>query len=258
MLDTNFRNIMNRLGENNKVLHLASMEGIAATLENIEEEQERCQKALNDFLEEKRNKFPRFYFLGDEDLLEILGQSKNPVIIQQHLKKLFAAINSVEINNNNITAINSVENEVVHLTKKVEVGEVVEAWLSELEKSMFLTLDTLLKQYISSSKSLALNEYPSQILCLMEEIRFSEQLQKAIVNKELPKLEAQIRMDLEKLTGVLPSLSGLGTLKLKSIILDIIHRLSVVSELLASPDPVSLNSYLYTKNFRLVPTLSNP
>lgn len=33
---------------------------------------------------------------GDEDLLEILGQAQNCEIIQTHLKKLFAGINSVE------------------------------------------------------------------------------------------------------------------------------------------------------------------
>lgn len=40
-------------------------------------------------LQEKRQAFPRFYFLGDDDLLEILGQSTNPTVIQSHLKKLF-------------------------------------------------------------------------------------------------------------------------------------------------------------------------
>lgn len=43
-------------------------------------------------------KFPRFYFLGDDDLLEILGQSQNAQVIQMHLKKLFAGINRVEFN----------------------------------------------------------------------------------------------------------------------------------------------------------------
>ena len=41
---------------------------------------ERCQKALSDFLEEKRSAMPRFYFIGDEDLLEILGQVSDEYI----------------------------------------------------------------------------------------------------------------------------------------------------------------------------------
>lgn len=40
-------------------------------------------------LQEKRSAFPRFYFIGDDDLLEILGQATNPTVIQSHLKKLF-------------------------------------------------------------------------------------------------------------------------------------------------------------------------
>ena len=56
---------------------------------------ERCQKALADFLEAKRSLMPRFYFIGDDDLLEILGQAKKPAIIQSHLKKLFQGIHKV-------------------------------------------------------------------------------------------------------------------------------------------------------------------
>jgi len=62
-------------------------------------------------LELKRSKFPRFYFLGDEDLLEILAQTKNPAVIQLHMKKLFAAIHSVEFaeENKKIVSILSIE-----------------------------------------------------------------------------------------------------------------------------------------------------
>ena len=35
---------------------------------------QRCQKALNEFLENKRSIFPRFYFIGDDDLLEIVAK----------------------------------------------------------------------------------------------------------------------------------------------------------------------------------------
>ncbi len=43
-----------------------------------------------ELLQEKRSAFPRFYFIGDDDLLEILGQATSPSVIHTHLKKLFA------------------------------------------------------------------------------------------------------------------------------------------------------------------------
>lgn len=35
------------------------------------QQMEICQKALSNFLEDKRSVFPRFYFIGDDDLLEV-------------------------------------------------------------------------------------------------------------------------------------------------------------------------------------------
>ena len=37
---------------------------------------QKIQKALGDYLEKQRQNFARFYFVGDEDLLEIIGNSK--------------------------------------------------------------------------------------------------------------------------------------------------------------------------------------
>lgn len=55
------------------------------------------QRALEQYLESKRHIFPRFYFISNDDLLEILGSAKHPDLIQRHIKKLFGNINSLKI-----------------------------------------------------------------------------------------------------------------------------------------------------------------
>ena len=58
---------------------------------------EIVQKKLNDLLAAKRVNFPRFYFLSNEDLLEMIGQAKNPATINKHIKKIYEGINSIKV-----------------------------------------------------------------------------------------------------------------------------------------------------------------
>lgn len=67
---------------------LEQLVGMNGKLEDI-------QRSLDMYLETKRQIFPRFYFISNDDLLEILGQSKNPLEIQTHLKKCFDNIKSL-------------------------------------------------------------------------------------------------------------------------------------------------------------------
>lgn len=57
-------------------------------LKNISFDLDKCQKSLTNYLESKQMSFPRFYFISNDDLLQILGSS-DPKSIQGFLLSLF-------------------------------------------------------------------------------------------------------------------------------------------------------------------------
>lgn len=56
-------------------------------LQDLSDGLESCQKGLNDYLDSKRNAFPRFFFISDDELLSILGSSE-PSCVQEHMIKV--------------------------------------------------------------------------------------------------------------------------------------------------------------------------
>jgi len=66
----------------------ANKEGLLKSLEEMLHEHEMCKKALSDFIDGKRRLFPRFYFVSEADLLDILSNASNPTIIMKHVDKV--------------------------------------------------------------------------------------------------------------------------------------------------------------------------
>lgn len=60
------------------------------------EELDRVQRGLKDYIEEKCAVFARFYFLSQDDLLEILSQTKEVKNVRPHLKKVFENMHDLE------------------------------------------------------------------------------------------------------------------------------------------------------------------
>ena len=236
-VDEDFSDIMLGIVRDPKLFYLADEQlfpHLTDRLRTMLDQLERCQKALTDFLEQKRSSMPRFYFIGDDDLLEILGQAKRPEVIQSHLKKLFQGIHKVQFSKDEtkITAMVSSAGEVVELASPVQVSENVEDWLENLATEMRTTLAGLLSACISSTKFDW--SYPSQVLCLAQCIKFTDDCEAAIQEgqKALEQLRKAQKETLQRFTSHDLSNEPLLHLKLKAIVLDVVHNIDVVDQLM--------------------------
>ncbi|CAH0388994.1 unnamed protein product [Bemisia tabaci] len=229
-VDRDFRFVLSDLIAGGcRVITLTRINNIRNILDTLLSLLNSCQNSLNQFLEKKRSLFPRFYFLSDEDLLEILGQSNKPQVVQLHLKKLFAGIHSVKFNaeSTQILSMVSAEGEIVNLLTPVTVTSKIEEWLKKLVEEMQRTLKELI---VSCLRSPDPSSYPSQVLCLAESVSFTRQCEDAIAKGTLSTLHSALKNQLEKHTSVKVE-SHVMELKLKALVMDTIHHLRIISEL---------------------------
>lgn len=195
-------NHMQRIYETQNVKKSLCVEGFLQDLQDLSRKLEDSQKILFQLLERKRRAFPRFYFLSNDDLFELLGNSKDPSRINKHIKKCFEGIKKLEITPASIpgkkgnegwevVSMTSPDQELVKFNNKVLCELEIENWMKQVEKMMRDTLKKLLKQChggISNRKDGMkwvdkwVQTWPGQLLITASQIFWTNEELNAITN----------------------------------------------------------------------------
>uniref|UniRef100_A0A8C5W1I2 Dynein axonemal heavy chain 14 n=1 Tax=Microcebus murinus TaxID=30608 RepID=A0A8C5W1I2_MICMU len=190
-----WKEVMSKIQNKLNALQITTSAGVLEILQKCNIHLENIKKSLEEYLEIKRVIFPRFYFLSNAELLDILADSRNPEAVQPHLVKCFENIKQLlilkqEIGPPAVKMLISAEGECLVLPKKIRVRSAVEQWLVNVEKSMF----DVLKNYHT-----CLFPFQSQIMFYGDCIKsFGSSHSK----EELESVHADVICHLEEVTGL--------------------------------------------------------
>ncbi|CAM9594499.1 unnamed protein product [Lampetra planeri] len=247
-ISTEFLALMKKVSKSPLVMDVLNIPGVQRSLERLADLLGKIQKALGEYLERERSSFPRFYFVGDEDLLEIIGNSKNVAKLQKHFKKMFAGVSSIILNEDSsvVLGVASREGEEVLYKTPVSIAEhpKINEWLTLVEREMRVTLARLLADSIADTHAFGgcvdpgaylqwIDKYQAQLVVLSAQISWSESVEAALASAAAaasgrPAVEGDGRSDEDEagaaaaaaLGGVLATVEATLTVLADSVLLE--------------------------------------
>jgi dynein heavy chain len=183
--------------EANVVAVCCGSETMLNTLPHLTEQLELCQKSLTAFLDTKRAEFPRFYFVSDPTLLEILSLGSDPQAVTPHFQSgLFDSLTEVtfdKVDKTKMLEMFSQQNECVKFVKEVDgllepnpvmaVGN-IEVWLQSLVDGMQTAIRSIIKMANSAVFEQELEQFifghPAQISLLGVQFLWTADMQGAL------------------------------------------------------------------------------
>uniref|UniRef100_A0A8C9Y9T2 Dynein axonemal heavy chain 12 n=1 Tax=Sander lucioperca TaxID=283035 RepID=A0A8C9Y9T2_SANLU len=243
-VDKNWKEVMRHCVKDPKViLQATSLPGLLEKLQDSNILLESIMKGLNAYLEKKRLFFPRFFFLSNDEMLEILSETKDPLRVQPHLKKCFEGISKLDfLPNLDIQAMYSSEGERVQLIQLISTSEAkgaVEKWLVQVEDGMLRSVRDVVARsrlaYAETARRQWVKEWPGQVVLCTSQIFWTLEVHEAIragadgLKNYYQQLQNQLNDIVELVRGKLPkqTRTTLGAL----VTIDV-HARDVVMELI--------------------------
>eukprot|EP00232_Nephroselmis_pyriformis_P004291 CAMPEP_0182904892 /NCGR_PEP_ID=MMETSP0034_2-20130328/32473_1 /TAXON_ID=156128 /ORGANISM="Nephroselmis pyriformis, Strain CCMP717" /LENGTH=1202 /DNA_ID=CAMNT_0025040141 /DNA_START=21 /DNA_END=3626 /DNA_ORIENTATION=+ len=244
-VDAMFRKVMEATIKTPGVLEVTSIPWVLDGLKSSNRDLEMIEKGLNFYLETKRKAFPRFYFLSNDELLEILSETKDPLRVQPFVKKCFEGIQVLEFQKRGgISAMTSSEGERVPFVRVVNPSShqnQVEQWLTAVWQAMMdslhATCGKALASYLETPRQKWILEWPGQVVLCVGQIFWTQQVAEAMADgpRGLELYERKATQQLEDVVEIVRGqLTEVERATVGALVVIDVHARDVVSALVAS------------------------
>ena len=188
-VDAEWKGLMADASDEPGVVYATNTEGRDKILEEFIAEIDLCEKALNEYLEQKKKIFPRFYFVSNQALLDILSNGNNPEKVNDFIGDCFDGMKCmkfVEEGNRPYKTSQGMiakDGEYVPFYTNFTCTGAVENYLCDLEKKMNDTLkaqillakDTTDDWIVDNPREMWLDGYCAQLALLATQIVWTEE-----------------------------------------------------------------------------------
>ncbi|RUS78759.1 hypothetical protein EGW08_013475 [Elysia chlorotica] len=232
-----WRQLMKTAKENPQVITLCPDNRLLDNLRECNKLLEQVQKGLSEYLETKRNAFPRFYFLSDDELLEILSQTKDPTAVQPHLRKCFENIARLKFEEDlKITKMYSGEGECVDFRETLYPTGNVEDWMLEIERvmkeSLRMIIKESLKDYRETPRTDWVLKWPGQVVIAGCQTYWSSEVTTELSKNNLKEHFKVMLTQLDDLRNLVrQDISKIGRMTLSALIVIEVHARDVVQKI---------------------------
>eukprot|EP01060_Flectonema_neradi_P033948 TRINITY_DN5821_c0_g1_i1.p1 TRINITY_DN5821_c0_g1~~TRINITY_DN5821_c0_g1_i1.p1 ORF type:complete len:4165 (+),score=795.81 TRINITY_DN5821_c0_g1_i1:69-12563(+) len=233
-------------------------EDILPAFQKANIELEKVQKGLNDYLENKRSSFARFYFLSDDELLCILSEAKSPHKVNKQMRKLFENITHLDMSEEEclMTGLNSATGENMAFVEPVLPRKNIENWLGEIESMMKRSIRQKIEDGLALAQTLKRDEFifrsTGQVAGVVLQAYWTSDCEKHL--SEDGTLEPYIQTAKENLLILVdtvrdPQLTKLQRINLSALITVEVHTTDIV-ESLAKDKISSVSAFEWVSQLR--------
>jgi dynein heavy chain len=234
-LNFKFKDEMKHASEINTIIEVCTEEK-ELILVDMTDTINKCEYALEAYLTNKKNIFPRFYFLSNDTLLNMLSHSDYPNIINKNVKDCFDGIKSWKMTPKNeqgksdtvISMLSSENDEEVVFEEPFVCKDLVERYLNDFERKMRDVLKQILYNAYTSVEWMSfrapnldkkniirrhkwVDPYPAQIALLVSMAYWTEEVEQTFLEMDSGaegKMKEYYKISCDRITELIDRVKG--------------------------------------------------